>query len=176
MKRSIVLQGVLLGFALSLFPLAVYAQDNYKPAPESQSLPDVPKGTTTKYTHTSKIFAGTVRDYTVYVPKQYDPSKPACVMIFQDGGGGLQVANVFDNLIHKKEMPVTIAIMIPPGVVPNEKPDALPRYNRSYEYDNLGGNYAQFLLDEILPEVAKKYNLSKNPDDRALCGLSSGGI
>ena len=117
--------------ALAFLPLAVSAQDNYTPAPESQSIPSVPKGETTKYTHTSKVFPGTVRDYWVYVPKQYDTAKPACVMIFQDGGGGLAVANVFDNLIVKKEMPVTIAIMIPPGVVPSERSDALPRYNRS---------------------------------------------
>ncbi len=176
MVRHIIKLGALLSIAFALLPLSVSAQDNYQPAPESQSVPGVPKGETTKYTHTSKIFPGTVRDYYVYVPKQYDAAKPACVMIFQDAGGGLAVANVFDNLIAKQEMPVTIAIMIPPGVVANEKPDALPRYNRSYEYDNLGGDYARFLLDEILPEVGKKYNLSTNPNDRALCGLSSGGI
>ena len=73
---------------------------------------------------TSKIFPGTVRDYWVYVPAQYDGKKPACVMVFQDGGsyvnakGQFRVPTVFDNLIHKKEMPVTIGIFINPGVVP----------------------------------------------------------
>ena len=40
----------------------------------------------------------------------------------------------------------------------------------------LSDRYARFLLDEILPEVAKHYNLSTNPNDRAISGGSSGGI
>ena len=62
--------------------------------------------------------------------------------------------------------------MVNPGVVPAANPNALPRYNRSYEYDNLSDEYARFLLEEILPEVGKTYNLSKDPNDRAICGLS----
>lgn len=156
--------------------------DDYKLGPDSQYQEGVPRGEVTHYTWTSKIFPGTVRDYWVYVPKQYDPATPACVMIFQDGGGfqspqgGARVPVVFDNLIHRKEMPVTIAIMINPGVLPAASPNALPRYNRSYEYDNLSDEYARFLLDEILPEVGKKYNLTKDPNGRGLCGSSSGGI
>jgi len=91
---------------------------DYKLGPDSMEQPGVPKGTLTKHTWTSKIFPGTVRDYWVYVPAQYDPKKPACVMVFQDGGnyvkadGPFRVPTVFDNLIHKKEMPVTIGIFI----------------------------------------------------------------
>jgi hypothetical protein len=33
----------------------------------------------------SKFYPGTERDYWVYVPKQYDTSKPAALMVFQDG-------------------------------------------------------------------------------------------
>jgi enterochelin esterase-like enzyme/sugar lactone lactonase YvrE len=136
----------------------------------------------THATWTSKIFPGTQRDYWVYVPQQYDPKTPACVMIFQDGGGfqdtggGFRVPIVFDNLINKKQMPVTIAIMINPGVVPAAGPNALPRFNRSFEYDTPNDRYARFLLEEILPEVEKKYNLTHDPNGRALCGASSGGI
>jgi gluconolactonase len=157
------------------------AQD-YKPGPDSMPQPGVPQGEVTHYTWTSKIFPGTVRDYWVYVPKQYEASKPSCVLVCQDGGGfqdrngGLRLPNVLDNLIAKKEVPVTIAIMINPGVVPASNPNALPRYNRSYEYDNMSDGYARFLLEEILPEVGKSFNLSKDPNDRAICGLSSGGI
>ena len=51
-----------------------------------QQVAEVPKGEVTKYTFDqSKIFPGTVRDYWVYVPKQYDPAKPACVYVNQDG-------------------------------------------------------------------------------------------
>ena len=46
----------------------------------------------------SKIFPGTVRDFWLYVPKQYDPAKPACLYVNQDG---LQynAPKVFDELI-----------------------------------------------------------------------------
>lgn len=142
----------------------------------------VPKGNVTKHTWKSKVFPGTVRDYWVYVPAQYDASKPACVMVFQDGAGYVnpkgqrRVPIVFDNLIHKKEMPVTIGIFINPGVVPPTKTGQKPRRNRSFEYDTLSDQYARFLEKEILPEVGKKYNLTKDPECRAICGISSGGI
>src|SRR6266436_367790 len=71
-----------------------------------------PKGEVTKYTFDqSKTFPGTVRDYWVYVPKQYDPAKPACVYVNQDGVQWKAPA-VFDELIHKKEMPVTIGVFV----------------------------------------------------------------
>lgn len=160
----------------------VGAQNNYPLSPDSQQQPGVPEGEVTHYSWTSKVFPGTVRDYWVYVPKQYDPATPTCVMVCQDGGGfqdrrgGYRLPVVFDNLIAKKQMPVTIAIMINPGVVPAANPNSLPRFNRSYEYDNLGDEYARFLETEILPEVGKKYNLTKDPNGRAICGSSSGGI
>ena len=74
-------------------------------------------------------------------------------------------------------MPVTIAVMITPGVIPAKDPKAtLPRYNRSFEYDSPTDQYARFLIDEILPEVGKNYNLTTEPTGRAICGSSSGGI
>ncbi len=143
----------------------------------------MPEGTVTKRTWTSTIFPGTVRDYWVYVPAQYKPGQPAAVMIFQDGQGYVATGEddwrtpiVFDNLIHKGEMPVTIGIFVTPGVLPGLSADQQGRYNRSFEYDALGDRYARFLIEEILPEVGKRYDLSSDPNDRAIGGLSSGGI
>ena len=158
------------------------AIDDYTLGPDSQVQPGVPKGEVTKHSWTSQIFPGTVRDYWVYVPKQYDATKPACVMVFQDGAGYInpegnwRVPVVFDNLIHKKEMPVTIGIFINPGVVPATSDNALARFNRSFEYDGLGDRYVRFLLEEILPEVGKKHNLAKDGNSRAIAGSSSGAI
>src|SRR5256885_5052552 len=60
--------------------------DQYVPGPDSKEQPGVPKGEITKNSWTeSKVFPGTVRDYWVYVPKQYDANKPACVFVCQDG-------------------------------------------------------------------------------------------
>lgn len=165
-----------------LFLPAVVVAEDYVLGPDSQRQPGVPRGTVTKYSWTSKIYPGTVRDYWIYVPAQYKPDKPACVMIFQDGGhmvddsGGWRTAIVFDNLIQKREIPVTIGIFIDPGVLQAASANQQNRYNRSFEYDALGDRYARFLIEEILPEVATHYRLSKDPNDYAISGSSSGGI
>ncbi len=157
--------------------------DDYQLGLDSQPRDGVPRGTVTKHTWTSKVFAGTIREYHVYVPAQYDATKPACVMVFQDGhayvdpSGQFRVPIVFDNLIHRREMPVTIGIFINPGHAGDKLPESPWRgSNRSFEYDTLSDQYARFLLEEILPEVGKSYNLTKDPDGRAICGISSGGI
>src|SRR5262249_20083488 len=109
----------------------------------------------------------------------------ACVLVFQDGAraikpqGVLRVPTVMDNLIHRKEMPVTIGIFITPGQRGDEFPDRIGTgnpNNRSVEYDSLGDTYARFLIDELLPEVSKTYNLTKDPEGRAIGGASSGAI
>jgi enterochelin esterase-like enzyme len=150
---------------------------------DSERQDGVPRGEVTKYSwNESKVFPGTVRDYWVYVPKQYDAKKPACVMVFQDGNsyvnetGQFRVPIVFDNLIHKKEMPVTIGIFIDPGKFPPKKEGDKPGSNRSFEYDTLSDAYARFLETEILPEVSKKYKLTDKATERAIGGISSGGI
>jgi enterochelin esterase family protein len=158
------------------------AADDYKLGPDSDRQPGVPEGKVSKHHWSSKIFEGTERDYWIYVPAQYDPKTPACVMVFQDGGsyqdpkGQFRVPIVFDNLIHKKEMPVTIGIFINPGVIPAAAMNQKPQSNRSFEYDTLSDQYARFLEKEILPEVGKQYNLRQDAAGRAICGISSGGI
>jgi enterochelin esterase family protein len=165
-----------------LLTLSLQAGETYKLGPDSMEQPDVPQGKVTKHTWKSSIFPGTVRDYFVYVPAQYDPQKPACVMVFQDGKwyvdrkGDFRVPTVFDNLIHKKEMPVTIGIFINPGEFPPGNNDKKPISNRSFEYDTLSDQYARFLEKEILPEVGKQYRLRQDAAGRAIGGISSGGI
>jgi enterochelin esterase family protein len=158
------------------------AKPVFQRGPDSLEQPGVPKGKESRHTWRSKVFAGTVRDYWVYVPAQYDGKKPACVMVFQDGGGyrnpqgDFRVPVVFDNLIHQRRMPVTIAVLINPGHIPPEGKGGLVRQNRSFEYDTLSDQYATFLEKEILPEVSKSYRLRTDPAGRAVCGISSGGI
>lgn len=175
---------------LFLTPLAVgplahsRGADDYKLGPDSQRQGDVPAGTVTAHKWTSQIFPGTARDYWVYVPKQYDGSRPAAVMAFQDGQsylnpeGQFRTTIVFDNLIHKGEMPVTIGIFINPGTLPATPgdPAARARSNRSFEYDTPSDQYARFLLEEILPEVGRQWKLTANPEFRGVGGISSGGI
>ena len=181
MIRPQLLAAVILAAVIIHRPLP--AQDDYKLGPDSIPKKGVPTGTVTKHSWTSpKVFPGTVRDYWVYLPAQYDKNNPAAVMVFQDGGGyvnlkrSFRVPTVFDNLIHAGDMPVTIGIFINPGVIPPAKDGAKPRRNRSFEYDTLSSQYSRFLLEEILPEVGKKYRLTDDPDRRAIGGISSGGI
>jgi sugar lactone lactonase YvrE/enterochelin esterase-like enzyme len=172
-----------LAFALLLPFAAPAAEGPYPVDPASLRQEGVPKGTTTKHSFKdSKIYPGTERTYWLHAPAQYDAAKPACLMVFQDGGGYVnegganKIPIVFDNLIAKNEMPVTIGLFVDPGVVPAPNDQAQPRFNRSYEYDAFSGDYAKFLIDELIPVVAKDYSLSTNPDHRAICGASSGGI
>jgi len=160
-----------------------FSADDYKLGPDSQRVDNVPKGTLTKMpTWKSNIFPDTERDWWIYVPAQYDPKKPACVMVFQDGGGfvgdtgSYRAPIVFDNLIHKGEMPVTIGIFVNPGNVPGSDAGKKGRSNRSFEYDTPSNQFVTFLEKEIFPEVEKSYNLRKDPAGRAICGNSSGGI
>jgi enterochelin esterase-like enzyme len=159
-----------------------WSADDYVLGPDSTRQPNVPQGTVTKHRLVSTIFSGTERDYWVYVPAQYKPEQPAAVMVFQDGEwyqdpeGQFRVPVVFDNLIHRGEMPVTVGVFINPGVVPATVEGGEPRANRSFEYDTLSDHYARFLLEELLPEVQKTYTLTSDPNQRAICGVSSGGI
>ena len=149
--------------AVTLFSLGFAAAENASAA--------VPKGDLSAHEFAgSKIFPGTTRTYTLYVPKQYDPAKPACVYVSQDGVV-YNAPAVFDQLIHEKAMPVTVGVFVTPG-------NAAGRGNRSFEYDSMTDDYVRFLSDELLPYVAKthKLNLSTDGNDRAIAGCSSGGI
>jgi len=166
--------------------LVVSAQttNNYQPGPDSKPQPGAPKGEVIKLSFDkSKIFPDTIRDYWIYVPAQYKPDKPACVFVMQDGIRW-EAPTVFDNLINKKEIPITIGVFISPGVVKAADGNvALDRFNRSFEYDGLGDNYARFLLEELLPDVETKktadgraIRLSHDGNDRLIAGASSGAI
>ncbi|MDG2123989.1 MAG: alpha/beta hydrolase-fold protein, partial [Verrucomicrobiales bacterium] len=166
---------------LAVLPFTGTAQD-YPTPPEAERQANVPTGTLNQHVFAgSKIFPGTTRDYWVYTPAQYDPNKPAALMVFQDGRGycsdnrGSRAHIVFDNLIHAGDIPTTVGLFIQPGVVPAPHDNAEARYNRSFEYDGLGDAYARFLIDEMIPRLKSEHglNISDNPDDRAICTNSA---
>ena len=153
-------------------PVDISAPIRYAHGPHSSRQPGVPSGTILDHEWTaSSVFAGTSRRYWVYVPAQYTASEPASLMVFQDGSRYLdpddemRVHIVFDNLIHRGEMPVTIGVFVEPG-----EPE-----NRNAEYDALSDDYATFLLTEILPSVQESYLIADDPDRWAIGGASSGG-
>jgi enterochelin esterase-like enzyme len=74
-------------------------------------------------------------------------------------------------------MPVTIGVFVNPGHAGDELPkDPWRSSNRSNEYDVLTDQYARFLIDELLPDIAKRYPYSTDPAMHAIAGASSGGI
>lgn len=149
---------------------------------DSQRNSDVLQGSLEKHHWISEVFPGTHRAFWVYVPAQYTPDKPANVMVFQDGGAyvdetfDMRVPIVFDNLIAQGKMPVTIAILINPGHFPAAGEGKANISNRSFEYDTISDQYPRMLVEEILPFVGAKYRLTGDPNGRAICGASSGGI
>jgi sugar lactone lactonase YvrE len=170
-------------FALAsifLYAGGLHAED-YSLGPDSQPQAGVPKGTVTKFILApGKDYPGTPHNCAVYVPAEYDASKPTPFMIFLDGsqalGDSMRVPVVLDNLIAKHDLPAMIAIFVDPGILPVVSDADQNRYNRIYEYDSLTPQFSDFLLSELIPEVAKTYNLSKNPDDRGLSGVSTGAV
>ncbi len=164
---------------------ALAAPDAWQLHPDAEEKADVPKGTVTQMPPwESKIFENTTRNWAVYVPAQYKADGSAALMVFQDGHdyaklkGQWRVSTVFDNLIARGDMPPTVAVFVDPGQdVNRQKPDSpWKNSNRGLEYDSLGDKYARFLLEEILPELEKKWPVSHDPEKRAICGASSGGI
>lgn len=177
----------LLALCLALTRLsAAPADDQYVLGPDSLPKEGVPRGQVVPMPpFHSEIYKGTTRQWWLYVPAQYDAARPACVMVVQDGGsadgnqkqaGPQSLTYVFDNLIAAGQMPVTVGIFISPGEFPPKEAGAKAVSNRSVEYDTPDDTYARFLLEEILPEVGKKYHLTDKPEERAIAGGSSGGI
>ena len=198
---------VLLGFALVTATSLSHAQTSrpsttqqertkfprpevkYEYGPDSKRKEGVPRGKLIEFQfNSSKVYPDTKRMCAVYIPAQYDGSKPAALMVFQDGvrhyatdEHEYKVPIVFDNLIHAKEMPATIGLFINPGhfgELPTTREVRATAKNRSTEYDTLSPAYATFVIDEMIPHIVKEYGLkiTDNPDGRAICGQSSGGI
>ena len=159
------------------------ASNNYPLTQDSQPNSSIAKGSTFKFEMAlSKIYPGTKRTITVYVPASYTGDKPACVYVGLDGLG-FNAQTVFDNLIARHAMPVTIGIGVPPGSVNSAEPSDNPRYDRSLEFDSLSDRLVRFLVEEVLPQVQQHRSpngvpivLSSNPDDRAIGGGSTGAI
>ena len=171
--------------SLILLPSALLAaNDEWSIHQDSVENPDVPKGEILTFTFDdSKVFPGTSRKIWVYVPAQYEGTQPACLYVCQDGIK-YEATTVFDNLIHKGEMPITIGVFVAHGRLLVEDPETqVDRLNRSYEYDSVIDSYAQFLHEDLLPTIegmktsdGRRIHLSPRPTDRMIAGNSSGGI
>ena len=178
------------GLALAMMAGTAFAAEprkpgEYPPTIDSIAQPGVAKGKLIgPLEFKSNVIAGTVRRYWIYVPAGYDAKDPPNLLVFQDGQRAiaptLNIPVVLDNLIAKGDIPKTIGIFITPGNTGTEHyPDNLGTGNpnhRAPEYDALSDDYSRMLIEEIMPEVSKKYAFSSDPKKRAIGGTSSGAI
>ncbi|MFN8218839.1 MAG: alpha/beta hydrolase-fold protein [Fimbriimonadales bacterium] len=161
----------------------------YKLGPDSMVKDGVPKGAIEgPFVSQSAAYPGTQHTYWIYVPAQYDPKKPAALMVFQDGhahmgpDGGVRASVVMDNLIWRREIPVMIGVFVNPGRRPDQDEPSAQRgwgdgfTNRAQEYNALDDKYARVVTEEIMPEVERRFNISKDPEMRGIGGTSSGAI
>jgi enterochelin esterase family protein len=148
---------------------------DYTPAPEEKQRVGIPHGKLIEFfmnSTSSKVFPGDVpfdRLVSVYIPAQYDPGKPAPFIFSADSYGvrDRQLANILDNMIADRRLPVMVAVMVANG----------PGPERSLEYDTVSPVFADFVETEILPRVEKEtgVTLTKDPEGRMSYGGSSGG-
>lgn len=160
----------------------------YRLGPDSQPMEGVPQGRFIgPLTLPSLVFPGTQHTFHVYLPVQYNPAEPAALMVFNDGHammaepGDVQAHRVLDTLIYRREIPVIVGVFINPGRRPDQPEPSRNDWgdrttNRAEEYNHPDDRYARVIVDELLPVLERDYNLSKNPEHRAIMGSSSGAI
>jgi enterochelin esterase-like enzyme len=171
--------------------LRVPGDAQYHPCQEAYPVAGVPTGRTklVQAWRSTDHFSHAVRDILFYAPSEANGRLP--VMVFNDGllysgpQGPVRALTILDNLIHAGAIPPMVGIFVMPGRVSTDKDkasgaDADPRdrEQRSVEYDSLKPDYGKFLVNEVLPlaERELQVSISDNPDERAICGISSGGI
>jgi len=160
----------------------------YQLGPDSLVQEGVPHGEVSgPHVLPSEAYPGTQHTYWVYVPVQYETSREAAIMIFQDGHaymrptGQIRATNVLDNLINRRELPVMLAVFINPGRTPEQREPGPLNWgdrgtNRPTEYNSLDDRYARVIVDELMPTLHKTYSISRDPDDHGIGGASSGAI
>jgi hypothetical protein len=122
----------------------------------------------------SVIYPGTTNQFQVYLPNEYDGTKPACLLLKLDGIGDYE-AQVIERLISANELPVMIAVGISPGVI-TRNGEAV-RYNRSFEFDSINDDFPNYVLNELLPRIEQLgVRISHEANDRMVMGASTGGI
>ena len=141
--------------------------------PELWEARDVPHGAVEVNWEKSKI-TGDTRAYYVYTPPAYGPSRstryPVLYLLHGNndtasGWTDVGKANfILDNLPAEKKA-VPMIIVMPWG-------HAVP-YAGSQS--NNTATFERYLIEEVIPQVEKKYRVARGRENRAVVGLSMGG-
>ena len=125
----------------------------------------------------------TERRIFVYIPAAYQDGTAAPVLVVHDGPGPLSmIRNALDNLTTGSDP----ARRLPPFVVVAVENGGSDSKNsqRGLEYDTMSDRLARFIDGEVLPAVVQnpgiraaypKFELTRDPEGRAVMGCSSGG-
>src|ERR1700712_3258154 len=114
--RFLLMVMVAAGLKTTGFTQDIYNK-RYPFEPASKSSADISKGEVLQFSlKQSKLYPGTSRSYWVYIPAEYKPENAACLFVCMDGIM-FNAPTVFDYLISKKEMPITIGVFIQPGTI-----------------------------------------------------------
>ncbi len=156
----------------------------YTPCAEANPPTEVARGTVRRIEGwaSAEVYPDTLRTLHLYTPPGLEPGARVAVIVFQDGSGyaaedgAVRAPAVLDTLLHRGEISPTVGVFVDPGQLKGAAPGDLSQ--RSTEYDSVTGDYAHFLLREILPFAASELDVtfSEDPAERTICGISSGGI
>lgn len=113
----------------------------------------------------------------IYIP-DYAKGKENLGLILTHDGLGKADAYAMDRLVKTGEMPPSVIIGIDGGMFRPTIEEGFRRYLRPISYDVNCPLFADWVVDEVIPYFAKKYNLSlsDSPDMHVVMGGSSGGL
>ncbi|HSW50738.1 MAG TPA: alpha/beta hydrolase-fold protein, partial [Bryobacteraceae bacterium] len=151
---------------------------------------DVPHGQVRQQRYFSKV-TNTWRRAFVYTPPAYDTSRNARypVLYLHHGWGEDETGwvrqgrmdNIMDNLIAAKKAKPMIVVMenhmsaLKPGEQPlrlGARAPGAPRPN----FDNFGATYTEMMFTDLIPMIERTYRVLPGDQNRAMAGLSMGGL
>ncbi len=179
LKKISALAGLLLAFSA----ISCSAQTSYQVQSDSNVQPGVPQGEMLHFPLESRTYyPGAKTTIGVYVPAEYKPDKPACLYVALDDGV-FNATTVIDNLIYKKQMPVTICVILPSSEIDTGTPSQAIRYDRCFEFDSTNDRFDRYFVNEVMPRVrqlktsdGRAVRISSDPNDHMIAGFSSGGV
>jgi enterochelin esterase family protein len=149
---------------------------------------DVPHGTLQKVWYASPTL-GMTRLMYVYTPAGYNESKEKLpVFYLLHGGGGDEDAwttlgrapQILDNLIASGKAKPMIVVMTNGNPGDAAAPGAAPAKKEAKGQNNPGGmgsgKFEESLVKDVIPYIEKNYRVIANKDNRAVSGLSMGGM
>lgn len=147
----------------------------WKPEPIAETIQTPEKGNLKSDLLINSKTLGYQIMYSVYLPFGYSSSATYPIAYITDGYEYLHekmgnVPSTLDKLIGTKKIKPLVAIFI-------DHREPINRVNnRRMTELAMNEKYLEFFLNELIPEVEKKFSVSKRADDRAIIGTSMGGL